>query len=89
MTPFAKRVYKAVSTIPIGEVRSYKWVAKAAGRPRAYRAVGMILKHNPYPFIVPCHRVVKFDSSLGGYVFGGKLKERLLNLEKEIAKLMV
>ncbi|MFA5115787.1 MAG: MGMT family protein [Candidatus Omnitrophota bacterium] len=89
MTPFAKKVYKAVLSIPIGQVRSYKWVAQAAGRPRAFRAVGQILKNNPYPLIIPCHRVVKSDLSLGGYVFGGKLKKTLLNLEKEIRDLVV
>lgn len=89
MTPFAKRVYKVVSSIPIGEVRTYKWVARAAGRPRAHRAVGQILKRNPYPIIIPCHRVVKSDSSLGGYVFGGELKKKLLNLERQIRDLMV
>ena len=89
MTAFAKKVYKVVSSIPIGEVRTYQWVARAAGRPRAYRAVGQILKRNPHPFIIPCHRVVKSDSSLGGYVFGVSLKKRLLNLEKQIAKLMI
>jgi O-6-methylguanine DNA methyltransferase len=89
MTPFAKKVYKVVLSIPIGRVRSYKWVAKAAGRPRAYRAVGQILKNNPYPLIIPCHRVVKSDSSLGGYVYGISLKKKLLNLEKQIRDLVV
>lgn len=83
MTPFARKVYKAVLSIPVGEVRSYKWVAKRAGRPRAYRAVGQILKHNPYPLIIPCHRVVKSDKKLGGYVFGIKAKRLLLDLEKQ------
>lgn len=53
MTPFARKVYKAVLSIPMGEVRTYKWVAQKAGRPRAYRAVGTILKKNPYPLIMP------------------------------------
>jgi methylated-DNA-[protein]-cysteine S-methyltransferase len=85
MTPFAKRVYKVVLNIPIGEVRSYKWVAKQAGRPEAFRAVGTILKNNPYPLIIPCHRVVKSDSATGGYAFGAKHKKLILALEKEIA----
>jgi methylated-DNA-[protein]-cysteine S-methyltransferase len=85
MTFFAKKVYKVVLNIPVGEVRSYKWVAKKAGRPKAFRAVGSILKNNPYPLIIPCHRVVKSNNELGGYVFGAKQKELLLDLEKEIA----
>ena len=84
MTPFAQKVYKAVLSIPIGEVRTYKWVAQKAGRPRAYRAVGAILKKNPYPLIMPCHRVVKSDKNLGGYIFGLKIKRMLLDSERKI-----
>ncbi|MBI5145362.1 MAG: MGMT family protein, partial [Candidatus Omnitrophica bacterium] len=51
MTSFSKKVYKAVLSIPLGETRSYKWVAKKAGRPHASRAVGQVLKSNPYPLI--------------------------------------
>ncbi len=85
MIPFARKVYKVVLSIPIGEVRSYKWVAKEAGKPRAFRAVGSILKNNPYPLIIPCHRVVKSNNAIGGYVFGPKQKKSLLDAEKEIA----
>lgn len=84
MTPFAKKVYKIVSGIPLGEVRTYKWVAEMAGSPRAYRAVGQILRHNPYPFLVPCHRVVNSNNALGGYVFGLKNKKTLLEMERDI-----
>jgi len=85
ITPFAKQVYKAVLKVPVGEVRTYKWVARQTARPRAYRAVGQILKNNPYPLIIPCHRVVKSDNKIGGYVFGIKYKKLLLDLEKEIS----
>jgi len=85
MTNFAKKVYKSVLSIPIGQVRSYKWVAKKCGRPKAFRAVGTILKNNPYPLIIPCHRVVKINNELGGYIFGVKQKKLILHLEKEIA----
>lgn len=84
MTSFAVKVYKVVLKIPLGEVRSYKWVARKAGRPRAYRAVGQALKHNPYPLIIPCHRVVNSDNRIGGYIFGIKKKKFILNLEKKI-----
>ena len=86
MTPFARKVYSVVARIPIGQVRSYQWVARQAGRPRAWRAVGQILKRNPYPFIIPCHRVVKNDQSLGGYVFGAKAKRSLLELERRVVQ---
>ncbi|RKY32059.1 MAG: hypothetical protein DRP74_03395 [Candidatus Omnitrophota bacterium] len=89
MKAFTKRVYKAVSTIPLGEVRSYKWVAKKAGKPRALRAVGQILKRNPYPLIIPCHRVISSNGSLGGYIFGKHKKKALLDLEQRILKDMV
>lgn len=86
MTSFAEKVYKAVLTIPLGEVRSYKWVAQKAGVGRAYRAVGQVLKRNPYPLIIPCHRVIKSNNKIGGYVFGAKQKKFLLELERKIAR---
>jgi O-6-methylguanine DNA methyltransferase len=89
LTPFAKKVYKAVLSIPIGEVRSYKWVAQKTGKPHATRAVGQILKHNPWPLIIPCHRVVCANGKLGGYARGEKKKKTLLDLEKQIRKDMV
>lgn len=89
MTPFAKKVYKVVLTIPLGEVRTYKWVARRIGKPRAYRAVGQILKKNPWPLIIPCHRVVASGGKLGGYAGGRKMKKKLLDLERQICKLMV
>jgi len=89
MTPFAKKVYKALLTIPLGEVRTYKWLAEKAGRPRAYRAVGQILKKNPYPIIIPCHRVIEASGKLGGYTWGKKRKEKLIDLERQIKKIMV
>lgn len=84
MTPFARKVYRAVLSIPRGEVRTYKWVAKRAGCPKAYRAAGSILRKNPLPLVIPCHRVVKSDSRLGEYIFGAKMKKFILDLEKEI-----
>lgn len=84
MIPFAKKVYKIVSSIPLGEVRTYKWVAKKAGRPKAFRAVGQILKKNPWPLIIPCHRVIKSDNKLGGYAWGARKKKLLLDKERKI-----
>lgn len=89
MTSFVKKVYKVVLNIPLGEVRTYKWVAQKTGRPKAYRAVGQILKNNPYPLIIPCHRVVESKGKLGGYIWGERFKKRLLDLERQIRKSML
>jgi O-6-methylguanine DNA methyltransferase len=86
MKEFTAKVYRAVLSIPFGQVRSYKWVAGRAGSPRASRAVGQVLKRNPYPLIIPCHRVVNSNRKAGGYIFGAKRKLVLLAVEKELAK---
>ncbi len=84
MTLFEKKVYRVVLKIPIGEVRTYKWVAQKCGKPDAFRAVGQALKHNPYPLLIPCHRVVNSGNKLGGYAMGIKCKKNILELEKKI-----
>ncbi|MFH1478679.1 MAG: MGMT family protein [Candidatus Omnitrophota bacterium] len=86
LTLFEKKVYTVVKTIPRGEVRSYRWVAEMIGNPNAVRAVGSALNKNPFPLIVPCHRVMHSDGCLGGYVFGKSLKKRLLEIEKVCVK---
>ena len=80
-TPFHRDVWHALLEIPYGEVRSYKEIARAIGRPHAVRAVGRANHHNPVPIIVPCHRVIGSDQTLTGYGGGLDLKERLLRLE--------
>lgn len=89
MTSFARKVYRIVSAIPIGETRSYQWVARKAGRPGACRAVGQILKNNPWPVIIPCHRVVASDGTPGGYVFGLQKKRALLDLERTVRECLL
>mgnify|MGYP001768463888 CR=1 FL=1 len=89
MKTFTAKVYQAVLSIPLGQARSYQWVAKKAGSPGACRAVGQILKRNPYPLIIPCHRVVQSNRQPGGYIFGTKRKLFLLALEKELKQCMV
>lgn len=86
--PFQRRVLDAARRIPLGEVRSYRWVADGAGNSAAVRAAGTALRTNPIPLIVPCHRVVRSDGSLGGYAGGLPLKERLLLLERAIPGLV-
>ncbi|MCC7354491.1 MAG: methylated-DNA--[protein]-cysteine S-methyltransferase [Anaerolineae bacterium] len=80
-TPFQLRVWETALGIPYGETRSYAWVAQQIGKPRAARAVGQALGANPVPMIVPCHRVLASDGSLGGYGGGLPMKERLLTME--------
>ena len=87
-TEFEKKVLKCVLTIPLGEVRTYKWVAKKIGNPKAYRAVGNVLNKNPFPLIIPCHRVVKASGSTGGFSSGKANKKRLINLEKKIKNML-
>lgn len=79
---FQRQVLRTALHIPFGEARSYAWIARRIGRPRAMRAVGTALARNPVPFIVPCHRVLRTDGGLGGYTLGLPLKRRLLELER-------
>ncbi len=81
-TPFQQRVWRVLQTIPYGETRSYGWVARRIGQPRAARAVGAACRANPMPIIIPCHRVVARDGSLGGFSGGLRWKKRLLALEQ-------
>ena len=86
LTEFEWQVLAAAATIPYGETRTYQWVARQIGRPKAVRAVGQALRKNPYPLIIPCHRVIKKDGSSGGYAgrYDGR-KAKYLALEKEIS----
>ena len=81
-TPFQKRVWKALCTIPYGETRSYGEIARQVGNPKAARAVGMANHDNPIALIVPCHRVIASDGSLGGYACGLKKKSQILAMER-------
>jgi O-6-methylguanine DNA methyltransferase len=80
---FYRDVWEACLAIKAGETRSYKWLAQRIGRPRAARAVALALKRNPFAPLVPCHRVVRCDGSLGGYSGpgGAAAKKRLLRAE--------
>ena len=80
-TPFQREVWRALRRIPYGEVRSYRWVARAISRPRSARAVGRACGANPWPIVVPCHRVVAANGSLGGYSSGLNWKRLLLRIE--------
>ena len=82
---FRLAVLRHLSSIPYGSTESYAEVAVASGSPRAVRAVGSACATNPLPIVVPCHRVVRSDGSLGGYLGGLPTKERLLALERTAA----
>ncbi len=79
-SPFLIRVWTLTREIPYGGVHSYKWLAQRACT-RGYRAVGAALARNPFPILVPCHRVIKKNGSLGGYSGGLELKRELLKIE--------
>lgn len=79
---FERAVWQKALEIPRGEVRPYGWIAAEIGRPRAVRAVGTALAHNPVPLVVPCHRVVRSDGLLGNYSLGGAhVKREILAAE--------
>ena len=86
-TRFQRRVWKAIARIPYGRVRSYQWVASRVGGKHYARAVGMALGANPVPIVVPCHRIIAHDGSLGGFSCGLPVKRRLLRLEGTLAQL--
>jgi O-6-methylguanine DNA methyltransferase len=83
---FRRRVWEVLQTIPYGRVRSYGWVARKIGKPKAARAVGGACGANPAPLLVPCHRVVAGNGSLGGFSGGLSVKKQLLELEGSILK---
>ncbi len=79
---FHRAAWTACRLIPLGETRSYAWVAAQAGRPGAYRAAGQAMARNRVPVVVPCHRVIGSNGGLHGYGAGGLVvKERLLKAE--------
>ena len=72
------KVYRKLLQVPKGKVTTYGELAKAVGLKNGHRAIGMIMKKNPFPVIVPCHRVVKSNGNVGGYVYGERVKSRML-----------
>ena len=87
-TKFQLKVWKYLKTIPKGEFRTYLDVAKAIGKPRAFRAVANAIGKTPYPPKIPCHRVIRSDGGLGGYSGKGGIskKKQLLKSEKLLIK---
>ena len=86
-TKFQLKVWNYLKKIPRGKVTSYLEVAKAIGKPKAFRTVANAVGKNPYPPLIPCHRVIRSDGSLGGYSGKGGIKEKRRLLLKEKVKL--
>ena len=84
LTPFVRKVLTACSKIPAGKTVSYSQLAGMLGKPRATRAVGNALAKNPIPLLIPCHRIIHSDGSLGNFsaIGGTALKKMLIDLEK-------
>lgn len=82
LTPFQQRVLKATARVRYGDLATYKVVAKRAGNEKASRAAGAALGSNPIPIVVPCHRIVASDGTLGGYSGGLETKRCLLDIER-------
>jgi methylated-DNA-[protein]-cysteine S-methyltransferase len=87
-TPFQEAIYRMVTTIPRGEVRSYSQVAAETGRPRASRGVGGAMARNPLPIVIPCHRVVGKSGELTGYSASGGIESKrwLLETERRVSR---
>ncbi|HSB83572.1 MAG TPA: MGMT family protein [Nitrosarchaeum sp.] len=76
-----KKIYKKLLEVPKGKITTYGELAKAVGLKNGQRAVGKIMNKNPYPVIIPCHRVVKSDGKVGGYAYGEEIKSDMLSKE--------
>ncbi len=82
LSEFEQTVLRKAVEIPRGETRPYAWIAREIDRPRAVRAVGSALGHNPVPILIPCHRVVRSDGQVGNYALGRAMKHQLLDAEE-------
>ena len=85
VAPFNRRVLEELARVPYGQTTTYGRLAERAERPRAARAVGMVMNRNPVPIVLPCHRVVGSTGKLVGYGGGIERKEQLLRLEGVLA----
>ena len=86
-TAFQRRVWRTLQRVPFGKLRSYQWIASRVGGRRYARAVGNAVGANPLPIVVPCHRIVAQDASLGGFSCGLPMKRKLLTLEGTLSML--
>ena len=77
----SEKIYKKLLEVPKGQITTYSELAKAVGLKNGQRAVGKIMNKNPYPVIIPCHRVVMSTGKIGGYAYGEHVKIKMLNDE--------
>lgn len=85
-TPFQKTAYQELVKIPPGRTCSYQDIAVRMGIPKGARAVGNACGKNPFPLLIPCHRVLRSNGTLGGFAYGCTMKQNLLNFEKSLTK---
>ena len=76
-----KKIYKKLLTVPHGKITTYNELSKSIGLKNGQRLVGQIMKKNPFPVIIPCHRVIKSNGDIGGYLFGIDIKKNMLRKE--------
>ncbi len=81
-----KKIYKKLLEVPKGKITTYGELARAVGLKNGQRTVGKIMNKNPYPVIIPCHRVVKSDGKIGGYAYGEEIKSDMLTREGIVIK---
>jgi len=76
-----KKIYRKLLQVPSGKITTYKELASSVGLQNGQRVIGQIMKKNPFPVIIPCHRVVRSDGKIGGYAFGMDIKKSMLSKE--------
>ena len=76
-----ERIYKKLLQVPYGKITTYGELSRSVGLKNGQRVVGQIMKKNPFPVIIPCHRVVKSNGDIGGYAFGVNIKKNMLSKE--------
>lgn len=81
MNKLDQKVYRKLLAVPKGKVTTYGELAKAVGLENGQRVIGQIMNRNPFPVVIPCHRVVKSDGKIGGYYYGEKVKTKMLSDE--------
>ena len=86
-TSFQRQVWRTLQRVPYSKLRSYRWIAARVGGPQYARAVGNAVGANPLPIVIPCHRIVAHDASLGGFSGGLSMKRKLLSLEGTLTQL--
>ncbi len=86
-TTFQRQVWRTLQRVPYSKLRSYRWIAARVGGPQYARAVGNAVGANPLPIVIPCHRIVAHDASLGGFSGGLSMKRKLLSLEGTLTQL--